>query len=58
MDTYLSNSQIRANSFDAPPILIVADSESASARARQTVTLAGLRAVEGGGIAARPRTNP
>ena len=52
MDMYLSNNQNRANSFDPPPVLIAADTEPARARARQTVMLAGLRAVESDGIAA------
>lgn len=52
MDTYLSNSQSRANNFDRPPVLVIADTDSARARARQTVTMAGLRTAEADGIAA------
>ena len=43
MDSYLSNNQNRANSFDHPPILVSADSESAMARGRAAVTISGLR---------------
>jgi hypothetical protein len=43
MDSYLSNNQNRANNFDPAPILIVGDTESARARARGTVALAGFR---------------
>jgi hypothetical protein len=43
MDAYLGNSQNRANLFDPPPVLIVADSEAAKVRGRQTVAIAGLR---------------
>jgi hypothetical protein len=43
MDAYLSNSQNRANIFDPPPVLIVADSEEAKTRARQTIALSGTR---------------
>ena len=52
MDTYLSNSQNRANSFDPSPVLVVADTDLARARAYQTVAMAGLRAADTGGIAA------
>ena len=52
MDTYLSTSQSRANSFDPPPVLVVADTDAAKSRACQTVTMAGLRVAEAGGIAA------
>lgn len=52
MDTYLSNSQNRANSFNPPPVLVVADTDLARARAYQTVAMAGLRAADTGGIAA------
>jgi DNA-binding MarR family transcriptional regulator len=52
MDMYLSSNQNRANSFDPPPVLVVADTESARVRARQTVTMAGLRVAEAGDIAA------
>ena len=43
MDSYLSNNQNRANSFDHPPILVSGDSESALARGRAAVAMAGLR---------------
>jgi hypothetical protein len=43
MDAYLSNSQNRANIFDSPPVLVVADSEEAKVRARQTIALSGTR---------------
>lgn len=43
MDSYLSNNQNRANSFDHPPILVSGDSESALARGRAAVSMAGLR---------------
>lgn len=43
MDAYLSNSQNRANMFDPPPVLVVADSEEAKTRARQTIALSGTR---------------
>ena len=43
MDVYLSNRQIRGNSFDPPPILIAADSDGAKAKARSTIMMAGLR---------------
>lgn len=46
MDAYLSNSQNRGNSFDPPPILIAADSESGKARALGTVTMAGIRVAD------------
>jgi len=46
MDPYLSNNQNRHSSFEVPPVLIVADNETAKARARQTVTLAGLRVAD------------
>jgi len=46
MDAYLSNSQNRANSFDLPPVLIAADSESSKARARATISMAGLRVAD------------
>jgi DNA-binding MarR family transcriptional regulator len=46
MTEYLSNSQNRGNSFDPPPILIAADSESAKARARATVMMAGFRVAD------------
>ena len=52
MDTYLSTNQSRANNFDRPPVLVIADTDSARARGRQAATMAGLRAVEAGGIAA------
>ena len=52
MDMYLSSNQNRANSFDPPPVLVVADTESARVRARRTVTMAGLRVAEAGDIAA------
>src|SRR5215213_1594382 len=52
MDMYLSNNQNRANNFDPPPVLVVADTEAGRARGRQTVMLAGLRAVETEGFAA------
>jgi DNA-binding MarR family transcriptional regulator len=53
MDAYLSNSQNRANLFDAAPVLVVADTEAAKARARRTVAatrarLADVVDVEGG----------
>ena len=37
MDAYLSNSQNRANLFEWPPVLIVADSDAAISRARSTI---------------------
>ena len=43
MDAYLSNHQNRANVFDPAPILVVADSEEARARARWTIAVAGAR---------------
>ncbi len=43
MDSYLSYSQNRANSFDHPPILVCGDSESALARGRAAVSISGLR---------------
>jgi hypothetical protein len=43
MDSYLSYSQNRANSFDHPPILVCGDSESALARGRAAVSMSGLR---------------
>lgn len=46
MDTNLSYSQNRANKFDAPPVLIAGDTSEARARARATVTAAGLRVAE------------
>src|SRR5215213_1332700 len=52
MDMYLSNNQNRANNFDPPPVLGVADTDAGRARGRQTVMLAGLRAVETEGFAA------
>jgi hypothetical protein len=50
MDAYLSNSQNSGNSFDPPPILIAADSESGKARALGTVTMAGFRVADSVGI--------
>jgi DNA-binding MarR family transcriptional regulator len=50
MDAYLSNSQNSGNSFDPPPLLIVANSESGKARARRTIAMAGLRVAESAGI--------
>lgn len=50
MDTYLSNNQNRANNFGSPPILIVADTESAAARGRATAMMAGLRVADSVGI--------
>ena len=55
MDTYLSNSQNRANDFGPPPVVVVADTESARARARQTILMAGFRVAETGIAAARAR---
>lgn len=46
MDSYLSNNQNRANNFDPAPILIIGDTESARARARATVAMAGYRAAD------------
>lgn len=46
MDAYPSNSQNSGNSFDPPPILIAADSESGKSRARATVTMAGFRVAD------------
>jgi CheY-like chemotaxis protein len=46
MDTYLSKHQNRANNFEAASILVIGDTESARARARATVTMAGFRAVD------------
>jgi DNA-binding MarR family transcriptional regulator len=43
MDSYLSNNQNRAISFDQPPILVSGDSESALARGRAAVAMSGLR---------------
>jgi hypothetical protein len=43
MDAYLSNSRNRASSFDAPPILVVADTDRARARAVGTIAMAGAR---------------
>jgi DNA-binding MarR family transcriptional regulator len=50
MDAYLSNHQNRDNSFEPPPVLIAADSESGKVRARQTVAMAGLRIADAVGI--------
>jgi len=50
MDAYLSNSQNSLNSFDPPPVLVVADTESGKARARTTVAMAGLRIADAIGI--------
>lgn len=52
MNTYLSTNQSCANSFDPPPVLIVADTEAAKSRGRHTVTMAGFRVAEADGIAA------
>jgi len=52
MDMYLSTDQDRAQAFNRPPVLVVADTQSARSRARQTVTMAGFRVAEGGDIAA------
>lgn len=46
MDLYLSNNQIRANSFDPPPVLIAGDTPAARKRARATIVAAGLRAMD------------
>lgn len=46
MDTNLSYSQNRANNFNGPPVLITGDTSEARARARATVTSAGLRVAE------------
>ena len=46
MDAYLGNSQNSRNSFDPPPVLIAADSESGQARARRTIAIAGLRVAD------------
>jgi hypothetical protein len=54
MDAYLSFSQNRENSFDPPPVLIAADSDAARARARRTVTMAGLRVADVVGIEQAP----
>ncbi len=43
MDSSLSNNQNRANTFDRPPILVSGDSESALARGRAAVAMAGFR---------------
>jgi len=43
MEAYLSNHQNSANIFEAPPVLIVANTESGRARARSTVALGGHR---------------
>jgi hypothetical protein len=61
MDAYLSNSQNRANPFDPPPVLIVAESEAAKVRGRQTVAMAGLRladVVNSRDVAERIRRQP
>jgi DNA-binding MarR family transcriptional regulator len=50
MDAYLSYSQNRANNFDPPPILIAADTEAATVRARATIAAAGLRIGDAVGI--------
>ena len=50
MDAYLSNSQNRANLFERPPVLIVADSDAAISRARSTIEMAGLRVADSAGI--------
>jgi DNA-binding MarR family transcriptional regulator len=52
MDAYLSSSQNSGNSFDPPPILIAADSESGRARALGTVMTAGFRVADSVGIEA------
>ena len=46
----LSNNRNSDNFFDLPPILIAASSESGKARARATVTMAGLRVAGSFGI--------
>jgi len=46
MTAYLTTSTNSPNSFASPPILIAADSEAGEARARRTVTMAGLRVAD------------
>ncbi|HEX6740600.1 MAG TPA: hypothetical protein VF079_02245, partial [Sphingomicrobium sp.] len=52
MDTYLSDSPSPGMQLGPHPVLVVADSESARVRARQTIAMAGLRIAETADIAA------
>jgi len=54
MDAYLSSSQNSGNFFDPAPVLIVADSDLAKARASRTIGAAGRRVADVVGFADAP----